>query len=297
MSCAAAVLLAISMGTAFAEGPTLKLWPGRPPGETGDFGPEREEPPKEGQRKVLRLTGVTEPSITLLRPDRPNGAAVLIAPGGGYNILAWDLEGTEVAAWLNNLGITAVLLKYRVPRRDKESPHTAPLMDAQRAVRLVRQNAASWGIDPNRLGMLGFSAGGHLAILTGTHFDVQTYEPVDEADRLSARPDFLIPIYAAYLGDPQDPFRLNSLIRVSDQTPPMFLAVTYDDENRGAQAALLLAELKRKGVPAELHVFLRGGHGYGLRPSADPVSGWPRLCERWLRAAGWLEDDRKLPGL
>jgi len=178
-----------------------------------------------------------------------------------------------------------------VPRRDKDAPHAAPFMDAQRALRLVRQNAEPWGIHPHRLGMLGFSAGAHLAILAGTHFDTQTYEPVDEADRLSARPDFLIPIYAAYLGDPQDPMKLNPLVRVSERTPPMFLAVTYDDENRGAQAALLLVELKKKGVPAELHVFQRGGHGYGLRPSADPVSGWPRLCEQWLRVNGWLAAD------
>jgi len=289
---AAAVYLSLlaSLGAA-AQGTVLKLWPGRPPAETGEFGPEREEPPKQGQRKVLRLTGVTEPTITLFRPARPNGTAVLIAPGGGYNILAWDLEGTEVADWLNGLGITAVLLKYRVPRRDKDAPHSAPLTDAQRAIRLIRQNAATWGIDPHRLGMLGFSAGAHLAILAGTHFDIQTYEPVDEADRLSARPDFLTPIYAAYLGDPQDPMKLNPLVRVSERTPPMFLAVTYDDENRGAQAALLLVELKKKGVPAELHVFQRGGHGYGLRPSADPVSGWPRLCAQWLRANGWLAAD------
>lgn len=267
---------------------TLKLWPGRAPGDAADFGPEREEPGKPGQRPVKRLTGVTEPSITLFRAARSTGAGVVIAPGGGYNILAWDLEGTEVAAWLNSIGVTAVVLKYRVPRRDKEHPHAAPLQDAQRAIRLVRRNAKAWGIDPDRLGMLGFSAGGHLTVMAGTHWDEQTYEPIDEADQLSCRPDFLIPIYAAYLGDPQEPLKLNPLVRVTAKTPPVFMAVTYDDENRGAQAALLLAELKKYAVPAELHVFLRGGHGYGLRPSEDAVSGWPRLCEQWLRAGGWL---------
>jgi acetyl esterase/lipase len=284
--CAVALFLAPA---ALPEGDlTLKLWPGRAPGDTADFGPERDEPGKPGQRPVKRLTGVTEPGITLFRAPRPNGAGVLIAPGGGYNILAWDLEGTEVAAWLNSIGVTAVVLKYRVPRRDKDSPHAAPLQDAQRAIRLTRQHARAWGIDPQRLGMLGFSAGGHLTVMAGTHWDEQTYEPVDEADKLSCRPDFLIPIYAAYLGDPQEPMKLSSLVRVTEKTPPVFMAVTYDDENRGAQAALLLAELKKHNVPAELHVFLKGGHGYGLRPSEDPVSGWPRLCEQWLRASGWL---------
>ncbi len=137
--------------------------------------------------------------------------------------------------------------------------------------------------------MLGFSAGGHLTVMTGTHWDETTYDPVDTADDLSSRPDFLIPIYAAYLGDKQDPMKLSPLVRVTEKTPPTFMAVTYDDKERGAQAALLLAELYKKGVPAELHVFWKGGHGYGLRPSDDPVSGWPKLCEQWMRAAGFLE--------
>lgn len=248
------MLITLAAPVAAAE-VTVKLWPGRAPGDAVDYGPEREEPPKEGQRKVIRLTGVSEPSITLFRAARPNGAAVLIAPGGGYNILAWDLEGTEIAAWLNSIGVTAVVLKYRVPRRDKDTPHTAPLQDAQRAMRLTRQNAKAWGIDASRLGMLGFSAGGHLTVMAGTHWDETTYEAIDGADQLSCRPDFLVPIYAAYLGDPQDPMRLGPLVRVTEKTPPVFMAVTYDDENRGAQAALLLVELKRKGVPAELHVF------------------------------------------
>ncbi len=269
---------------------TVKLWPAGAPGETAPVGPERQVPPKEGERQVIRLTDVSEPSITFCPapPSKANGTAVLIAPGGGYNILAWDLEGLEVADWLNSLGVAAVVLKYRVPRRHPEHPHRAPLQDAQRALRLIRQNAASWAIDPNRLGMLGFSAGGHLTVMAGTHWDESTYAPVDPADQLSARPDFLIPIYPAYLGDKQDPMKLSPLVRVTEQTPPTFIAVTYDDKERGAQAALLLVELYKNGVPAELHVFCKGGHGYGLRPSSNPVSGWPKLCEQWMRAAGLL---------
>ncbi len=274
-----------------AERPVLKLWPGSPPGESQPVGPEREVPPQPGQRKVLRLTDVGEPSLTVYAApsDKAVGTAVLVAPGGGYNILAWDLEGTEVAEWLNSLGVTAILLKYRVPRRDPKAPWQAPLQDAQRALRLARYHAAQWGIDPDRLGMLGFSAGGHLTILAGTRWDEPAYAPLDEIDQLSCRPDFLIPIYPAYLGEPDEPWKLSAEIRVNKQTPPTFIAITYDDQDRAAQAALFLVELKRWAVPAELHVFLRGGHGYGLRPSELPVSQWPKLCEQWMRQLGLLE--------
>ncbi len=269
---------------------TVQLWPNGAPGETGKIGPERTLPEKPGERKVIRLTDIANPTITLYRApaDKANGAGVLIAPGGGYAILAWDLEGTEIAEWLNSIGVTAVILKYRVPRRDKECPSKAPLQDAQRAMRLVRKNAKAWGIDPKRLGMMGFSAGGHLTVMTGTHWDETTYERIDAADDLSSRPDFLMPIYPAYLGEKGNPLKLSSLVRITQKTPPVFMTVAFDDKDRGARAALLLIELKEKGVPAELHVFSRGGHGYGLRPSGDPVSGWPKLCEQWMRVSGFL---------
>ena len=273
-----------------ADHVTLKLWPNGAPGETGAIGPEREVLPREGQKKVILLTDVSEPSITLYPAPaaKATGTAVLIAPGGGYNILAWDLEGTEIAEWLNSIGVTAVILKYRVPRRDKDNPHDAPMQDAQRAMRLVRQNATAWKINPGRVGMLGFSAGGHLTVMTGTHYDRDSYPELDAADMLSSRPDFLVPIYAAYLGDKQDPYKLNPVVRVTENTPPTFMAVTLDDADRGAQAAIFMVELKRHNVPAELHLFTKGGHGYGLRPSDDPVSGWPKLCEQWLRTRGLL---------
>ena len=284
-------ILALATAALAAGNVTLKLWPNGAPGETGDIGPEREVPPKEGQTKVIRLTDVSEPAITLYRAPKTkaNGTAVVIAPGGGYNILAWDLEGTEIAEWLNSIGVAAVILKYRVPRRDKENPHRVPLQDAQRAMRLVRQNAEAWGIAPNRVGMLGFSAGGHLTVMTGTHWGETTYDRIDAADDLSSRPDFLIPIYPGALGDKEDPMKLSPLVRITEKTPPTFMAVTYDDKDRGAQAALMLVELKKKGVPAELHIFSKGGHGYGLRPSENPVSGWPKLCEQWMRASGLFD--------
>ena len=268
----------------------LKLWPDGAPGETGDIGPERELPPR-GTKKVIRLTDVSEPTITLFQPPKAqaNGCCVVVCPGGGYGILAWDLEGTEVAAWLNSIGVTAVLLKYRVPRRSNEEPHAAPLQDAQRALRLVRKNAQDWSVDPKRIGVLGFSAGGHLTVMTGTNWERSTYEKVDEADELSCRPDFLIPIYAAYLGDKQDDTKLSSALRITKETPPTFMAVTLDDKMRGLHAGLLLAEFKKAGVSAEAHIFVKGGHGYGLRPSDNAVSTWPSLCAHWLRTQNLLE--------
>lgn len=272
-----------------AEPEELKLWPGEVPGEA-NFKPPVAKPAPPKNDGILRLSLVTEPTMTLFRApaDKANGAAVLICPGGGYNILAWDLEGTEIAEWLRSLGVTAVVLKYRVPRRDKDVPHTAPLQDAQRAIRLIRQHAAEWNVDPNRIGVLGFSAGGHLTVMTGTHWDEPVYPKQDAADELSCRPDFLIPIYPAYLADEKQPGPLNPLVRVTKETPPTFIAVTHDDALRGLNAAQFYIELKKAGVPAELHIYTKGGHGYGLRPSENPVSSWPQRCEQWLRAQGWL---------
>ena len=278
-------------GHTVAAGPEkpIEIWPNGAPGERGDIGPEKELTPS-GKDSVQRITNVSVPTITLYRPEtgKGNGCAVVVCPGGGYNILAYEHEGTEVAEWLNSFGVTAVLLKYRVPRRDPDAPHRAPLQDAQRAIRLTRSRAADSGIDPKRVGILGFSAGGNLAVMASTHWRETTYDKVDEADRLSCRPDFMIPIYAAYLGDKDDPTRLSPLVKIDEQTPPTFTAVTLDDKWRGVHAALLLVELKKAGVEAECHVFARGGHGYGLRPSSNPVSGWPKLCESWMRSTGLL---------
>lgn len=274
------------------EQTVLKLWPNGAPGEKGDIGEEKTLPDRPGaKKKVIRLTNVTEPTMTLYRApkDKANGCGVVVCPGGGYHILAWDLEGTEICEWFNSFGVTAVLLKYRVPRRDNETPHELPLQDAQRAMRLTRQHAKDWGIDSERLGILGFSAGGHLTVMTGTHWDTSSYKPIDDADKLSCRPDFMIPIYAAYLGDKKDEHKLSSLVKVTSETPPTFLAVTLDDKMRGVHAALLLVELKKAGVPCELHVYSKGGHGYGLRPSDNPVSGWPKRCEAWMRVSGLLK--------
>jgi acetyl esterase/lipase len=278
--CAAAVVPAAVELKPLAE---VKLWPRSAPGEKGPVGPETVQPPQAGARPVIRLTNVSEPSIAVYRPAKagPGGTAIVVCPGGGYRILARDLEGTEIAAWLNSIGVTAVVLKYRVPQREHDPAHDLPLQDAQRAIRLVRKNARAWGIREDRVGILGFSAGGHLAVMAATRWQSPAYEPADDADRFSARPDFVIPIYPAYL-------ERTGALGISADTPPAFIAVTWDDANRGADAALAFAEWKKNKVPAELHIFSRGGHGYGLRPSEDPVSGWPKLCEAWLRVSGLL---------
>ncbi len=287
-------LLLCQVAAGAEEHPVLKLWPRGLPAGSVQLSQQRIAELQE-RSTPEHLTVVTDPSLTLylVPKDQANGCAVVVCPGGGYNILAWPKEGTEIAQWLNSFGVSAVVLKYRVPRRDPKRPHWEPLQDAQRAIRTVRANAEKWGVDPSRVGILGFSAGGHLTIMAGTHWNEKTYEPADDIDRLSCRPDFMIPIYAAYLGDKYDDVKtptLGPLVRVTPETPPTFMAVTFDDQMRGAQAAMLLVELKKAGVPAELHVFSKGGHGYGLRPSPNPVArAWPKLCELWMRSMGLLD--------
>ncbi|MEM9379981.1 MAG: alpha/beta hydrolase [Planctomycetota bacterium] len=272
------------------EAPRIALWPDGAPDEPAGIA-ERARPAETGTDGILRIRYVDSPTITVYRPpaETASGCCVVVAPGGGYDILAWNHEGTEVAAWLNSIGVTAVLLEYRVPRRDPARPHPWPLQDAQRAIRLTRANAEAWGVDPDRVGMLGFSAGGHLTMVTGTHSGAPTYERVDDADTLSARPDFLVPIYAAYLAHPDDPARLAPEIELTEEAPPTFMTVTLDDRTRGVDAARVLIELQSLGVECELHVFARGGHGYGMRDTGRPVHGWPKLCAAWLDELGLLD--------
>lgn len=279
------------VGLPAANPPEIRIWPGAVPGEAGFTKPEniRESESRDG---VLRIGWVAEPSLTLF-PAKGAAArpvTVVICPGGAYNILAWDKEGTEVAAWLNSLGVSAAVLKYRVPRRDKDVPHTGPLQDVQRALRLVRANSQAWGLPTGKLGVIGFSAGGHLTVMAATHFTETTYPAQDAADELSCRPDFVLPIYPAYLGDEKVAGPLSPLVTVTRDTPPMFVAVTDDDALRGVNAASLYTELKKSGVLSELHIYTKGGHGYGLRPSANPVSHWPKRAEEWMRAMKILAD-------
>ena len=286
-----AILYSISFVPLSAdENPEINLWPaGAVPDEPEGI-EKRKKPTTIDKVGKMRIAYVDKPSITVYKApkDRSNGTSVIIFPGGGYNILAWTHEGTEIAEWLNSLGVSAFVLKYRVPRRDPEKPHTLPLQDAQRAIRIVRSRSKEWGIDPGRIGALGFSAGGHLAIMSGTHYGDKTYERIDDADDLSSRPDFLIPIYPAYLGDRKNRDQLSGLVDINKNTPPMFIAITHDDSDRAYYSALLYAALKKSGVVGELHIYSKGGHGYGMRKSKDPVHTWPDRCADWLGSMGLL---------
>ncbi|MBW3543319.1 MAG: alpha/beta hydrolase [Planctomycetes bacterium] len=285
------ILLLATAAANAAELETFDLWPGKAPGETGDL-PSESTLPDQGPKKVVRLTNVTEPTLTIFPApeDRRTGTAVLVCPGGGYNILAWDLEGEEVARWLNSIGVTAALLKYRVPRRKDRAKHEAPLQDAQRALSLLRSRAEEWHIDPKRIGILGFSAGGHLSVATSTNFDRRQYESLDEHDRASCRPDFAVLIYPAYLVEEGQTDKLAPEIRVSAETPPMFFAHAGDDRIGPENSIALYLALKQAGVPAELHIYECGGHGFGLRDSEHPCSQWPARCEAWLRGRGLLPE-------
>jgi acetyl esterase/lipase len=296
------VWFCLAPGKAAEKQIALPVWPGAVPGDYGTIGPERVRAPSDAPTKDAKwITGVTKPTITVFRPDKAKntGAAMVICPGGGYWNLAWDLEGEEVAAWLNSVGMTGIVLKYRVPRRPGQPeplPAPGPLLDSQRAVSLVRSRAKEWEIDPNRIGIVGFSAGGHLAVMTATYFDKRAYEPIDDIDKVSCRPNFAVVVYPGYLvPEDQDTDVLAPYIRIPAGTPPMFLVQASDDPESGPEnsVAMYLA-LKRAHVPAELHVYAEGGHGFSVRKSSRPCSTWPERCVAWLRSQGVLNpsDDR-----
>jgi acetyl esterase/lipase len=257
-------LMGALMATAQTE---LPLWDGDMPG-TGADQPESVSP--NTANNVVRLMNVSEPMLTFHpagKSEKP-AAIVIVCPGGGYNILAYDLEGTEIAEWLNSIGVSAAVLKYRVPKNREGA-----LEDARRAVRLVREKSKDWNIDPQRVGMLGFSAGGHLSATCSNSAD---------------RPDFTVLVYPAYLFKPGG-IELADEIKVDKRTPPAFVVQTKDDKKFYRSSLAYAAALDAQGVPVELHLFAKGGHGYGLRPSEHPVSQWPGLCEAWMRESGFLE--------
>jgi len=275
---------------AFSAEPIL-IWPGEAPGEKGGL---PEQSAEVDDKQVERTKNVSVPSFTVYEPaaDKKNGTAVLILPGGGYNILASSHEGTDVATWLNGLGVTAFMLKYRVPRREGRLKHEAPLQDAQRCLSIIRSRASEWDISSDKIGLLGFSAGGHLCCATGTNHDKRSYEVIDDMDQQSCRPDFLIPIYPAYLMN-KEATELAPEIRVTKTTPPTFLCVTNDDSDRGIGAARFYIACRQNKVPAECHVFLKGGHGYGMHDRGFPVNKWYDVCGVWMQQQGLIPDDKK----
>jgi acetyl esterase/lipase len=257
-------------------------------------GPEQDtttpQMPLIAGRRLVRLGNVSQPTIALYKaPQAKNThAAVVVFPGGGYSILAIDLEGTEVCQWLNRIGVNCVLLKYRVPASGPYPKSAAALQDAQRAMGIVREHAAAWGIDPHKLGVLGFSAGAHLAAALSTHDEKRLYPHVDAADNLSCKPDFAIVIYPGYLAIAEKGMTFNPDIPVTAETPPTFLVQAEDDPVHVENAIEYFMALKKAGVPAELHVYTKGGHGYGLRPTNLPITHWPTLAATWLRTIGVL---------
>jgi acetyl esterase/lipase len=269
----------------------IDVWPNAVPGEKGDVQPETLTTHEHRGAPIKKYNNVSKPTLTVYKPDpaKDNGAAVVICPGGGYNILAWDLEGTEVAAWLNTIGVTGVVLKYRVPRRKDREKHDAPLQDAQRAVSLVRHHAKRWGLDPKRIGILGFSAGGHLSSAALTNYDKRHYKPLDAIDQVSCRPDFGVLIYPAYLVDKKTKTKLSPELQITKNTPPVFFVHAEDDPVPAEGSVRFWQELRQHGVSSELHVFPKGGHGYGLRSSKFPVTTWPKLCADWLKSSGLLK--------
>lgn len=268
----------------------IPIWPGAAPNAQPVPGAETET---DGA-----VTNVTRPTMTVYAPKGENtGAAVVVFPGGGFQILAIDLEGTEICDWLTSKGITCVLLKYRVPsvpyvwqcdcRPHNLTTSVPSLQDAQRTVRLVRTHAAEWHIDPHKIGVIGFSAGGYLVAEVSTNFKRRLYTPVDAVDKESSRPDFAAAIYPGHLATDHD--ALNPNVPVSRDTPPTFLLQAEDDDVDGVQQSLVYYKaLKNADVPVEMHLYAHGGHAFGLRRTKLPISEWPQLVEIWLRTIGMI---------
>ncbi len=296
----AAMIIAagLALSTHAADKPTvLDLWPGVAPGEKGNLGDEVAEKGKVGTG-ITKVTNVSKPTLTVYRPDKgiDTGAAVVVAPGGGYSVLAWEHEGTQAGEWLQSIGVTGVVLEYRVPRRPdqpKDQPPVGALQDGQRALSVVRTRAKDWGVDPARIGMLGFSAGGHLTAWTATNADKRAYVPTDEADKASCRPDFAVLIYPGGMIDKTSKDRLSAEIRVSKATPPCFIALAYNDAGPLAGSLKMFQDLKGAGASAELHVYAAGGHVFGMRAGDKPHAAWPKRCEEWMRGEGFLNTAKK----
>ena len=278
---------------------TLKLWPHGAPGAPANAGPEIDTTTAKDNliagKPLIRLGNVTDPTLTVYAPKgKSTGAAVVVFPGGGYRILAIDLEGTEVCDWLNKAGVTCILVKYRVPGADQAKPSTGPypksnaaLQDAQRSVSMVRAHAAEWHIDPKRIGVLGFSAGAHLAAVLSIHSDFESKTAVKEhgglGPTISARPDFAFILYPGYLVHWPDKMTIAPEAVPTAATPPTFLLQAENDSVHEENALIYFQALKDAKVPAEIHLFAEGGHGYGLRPTDLPITHWPALAETWLR--------------
>jgi len=283
----------LTTGTLSAQERIIKLFPEGVPGEDSVYVEVADKTGnKVANETVTRITNVGEPSITIYEApeELASGSAIIVCPGGGYNILAYDLEGDEVCLWLNELGITAILLKYRVPRRPDKDKHEAPLQDLQRAISVVRANAANLNIDPRRIGVMGFSAGAHLCAMASNSFNNRTYPANDAMDRFSCRPNFCLLVYPAYLsGDTA--FQLAPELQVSERTPPTLIIQAEDDKAHINSSLFYYYALKEAGVRAWMHLYSKGGHGYGLRDTGSVVNSWPDRAEDWFREIGLIDSN------
>jgi acetyl esterase/lipase/uncharacterized protein YdcH (DUF465 family) len=259
----------------------LKLWPDGAPGQM--------LPHSKGTEDFIRtkagkstITDIHDPTITVYRPEKPNGTSVIVAPGGGYVFLSAIHEGTQVCEWLNTLGITGVLLKYRTPTRDEAAPHEKPVADAARAIALIRERAKEWNLDPKRVGLLGFSAGGNLLAHIACDRAVKT-----------ELPNFGIMIYGGGFVDFKDPTKFKEDFTVPKDAPPMFLACAHDDGQNPTAATILYLEYKKLGIPCELHLFTKGGHGFGMRDNKQPINAWPQRCAEWMEAMHFSPSERQ----
>ena len=273
---------------------TLPLWPNGAPGAPPAHpGPEADMTTAKDNliagRPLIRLGNVSVPTLTVYPPKTPNtGAAIVVFPGGGYNILAIDLEGTEVCDWLNSAGITCVLVKYRVPGTGPYPKSDAALQDAQRAMGMVREHASEWHIDPKRSACSASLPAPISSAAISTHYDKRLYDPIDAADQLSCRPDFALVIYPGYLALADKDFAPNPEINPTADTPPTFIVQAEDDPVHVENAVVYFMQLKKAKVPAELHIYAEGGHGYGLRRTKLPVTTWPQTAQIWLHTIGVL---------
>lgn len=309
LSASLLVLATVTCPVNAADGPiVIDVWPGKTvDDDASTIGEEKfrdlivnGKPYQMAGRPTKWITNVTKPTLTIYQPakEKQTGTAMLICPGGGYHNLGWDVEGEEIAAWLNSLGMTGIILKYRCPRRpgdEKGVPPIGPLKDAQRAISLVRSKAKEWDLDPQKIGMIGFSAGGHLVGATATNFEKRTYEPVDAIDQISCRPDFAIPVYSGYFKF-NDAGNLSPTVRLPANAPPLLFVHASDDPISDVEHSVTFyLALKRAGVHADLHVYASGGHGFGVRPTTAACSAWTQACTDWLRHHRFLDDTSK-PG-
>jgi acetyl esterase/lipase len=261
---------------------SMNLWPTHPPGESANLGPEKLD--------GADIINISTPTLSVWHADARNntGAALLIFPGGGFKKVVIKKEGEEIARWLSQIGITAILVKYRVPPAAAHPKDFIAMQDAQRALCVVRAHAGDWHIDPNRIGVIGFSAGGRLVADVSTNFDKLSYAPVDEMDSQSTRPAVALAIYPGDLALKDGTDRIDPFVRPTKQTPPTFIVIAQNDINGSEHAVYYYLALNRAGVSAELHVFSEGSHGFALKPSTDPHSTWPTLAMNWMKYHGFL---------